>query len=73
VTRAELSDVSRTSRHAVVGVRRFAAVEFDGPGRQVRRVVSMFTDARAAELFAIEAGWSDYAVASASIVASLRE
>jgi hypothetical protein len=72
VTGAELVD-ERSSAHAVIGVRRFAAVEFDGPSRRVRRVVSLFADARTAELFAVEQGWSDYAVAPAAIVVSLRE
>jgi hypothetical protein len=48
VSTAELTDLDRTATHAVIGVRRFAAVEFDGPGRRVRRVVSPFGDARAA-------------------------
>jgi hypothetical protein len=63
----------RTSTHAVVGVRRYAAVEFDGPSRRVRRVVSMFGTARDAELCAIELGWQDYAVGPASIVVGLRD
>lgn len=59
--------------HAVVGLDRYAAVEFDGESRRVRRVASMFPTAKAAELFAIEQGWPDYAVGPASIVVSLRD
>lgn len=57
----------------VVGVDRYAAVEFDGASRRVRRVTSMFPTAKAAELFAIEQGRPDYAVGPASIVVSLRD
>lgn len=63
----------RTSTYAVISVRRFAAVEFDGDGRRVRRVVTMFATAKEAELFAIEQGWPDWAVAPASLVAALRD
>jgi hypothetical protein len=63
----------RTSTHAVISVSRYAAVEFDGASRRVRRVVSMFGTAKAAELCAIELGWQDYAVAPASIVVNLRD
>lgn len=62
-----------TDGAAVVSVRRFALVEFDGPGRRVRRVVTMFASAVTAELFAVEQGLSDFVVAPASILASLRE
>jgi hypothetical protein len=58
---------------AVVGVRRFAVVEFDGRGRRVRRVVTMFASELTAELFAVEHGMVEYAVAPASILVSLRE
>lgn len=58
---------------AVVGIRRFAVVEFDGPGRRVRRVVTMFASAMTAELFAVEQGLTDFAIAPASILVSLRE
>lgn len=58
---------------AVVGVRRFAVVEFDGPGQRVRRVVTMFSSELTAELFAVEHGMAVYAVAPASILVSLRE
>ena len=57
----------------VVSVRRFALVEFEGPGRQVRRVVTMFASAMTAELFAVEQGLTDFAVAPASLLVSLRE
>ena len=74
MTCAELSDRGRASSHAVIGgLRRFAAVEFDGPSRRVRRPVSMFADGRTAELFAVEQGWDDYAVGPAVIVLGLRE
>ncbi len=63
----------RSSTHTVITKRRFAVVLFDGPGRRVRRVVSLFADPRTAELFAVEQGWSEFAVAPASIVTSLRE
>lgn len=56
---------------SVVRVRRFALVEFDGPGRQVRRVVTMFASELTAELFAVEQGVTDYAVAPASLVVPL--
>ena len=56
---------------SVVSVRRFALVEFDGPGRQVRRVVTMFASELTAELFAVEQGVTDYAVAPASLVVPL--
>lgn len=58
---------------AVVSVRRFALVEFEGPGRRVRRVVTMFASPMTAELFAVEQGLTEYAVAPASILVSLRE
>lgn len=58
---------------SVVSVRRFALVEFDGPGRRVRRVVTMFVSAMTAELFAVEQGLTDFVVAPASILVSLRE
>jgi hypothetical protein len=58
---------------SVVSVRRFALVEFDGPGRRVRRVVTMFASAVTAELFAVEQGLPDFVVAPASILVSLRE
>lgn len=58
---------------AVVSVRRFALVEFDGPGRRVRRVVTMFASEMTAELFAVELGLTDFVVAPASILVSLRE
>lgn len=64
---------SPTDGDAVVSVRRFALVEFDGPGRRVRRVVTMFASAVTAELFAVEQGLSDFVVAPASILVSLRE
>lgn len=64
----DLSDAA-----AVVSVRRFALVEFDGPGRRVRRVVTMFASAMTAELFAVEQGVTDFVVAPASILVSLRE
>jgi hypothetical protein len=52
---------------------RFAVVEFAGPGREVRRVVMLFASAQTAELFAVESGWLDYAIAPASNVTALRE
>ena len=58
---------------ALVSVRRFALVEFDGSGRQVRRVVTMFVSATTAELFAVEQGLADFVVAPASVLVSLRE
>lgn len=58
---------------AVVSVRRYALVEFDGPGRRVRRVVTMFASAMTAELFAVELGLTDFVVAPASLLVSLRE
>jgi hypothetical protein len=64
----DLSDAA-----AVVSVRRFALVEFDGRGRRVRRVVTMFTSAMTAELFAVEQGLTDFVVAPASVLVSLRE
>ena len=64
---------SNSSGRPVVNVRRFALVEFDGPGRRVRRVVTMFASAMTAELFAVEQGLTDFAVAPASILVSLRE
>ncbi len=64
---------NRDDGTAVVSVRRFALVEFDGPGRRVRRVVTMFASELTAELFAVEQGLTDYAVAPASILVSLRE
>lgn len=67
--RDEIADDSSV----VVGVRRFAVVEFDGPGRHVRRVVTMFASELTAELFAVEHGMAGYAVAPASILVSLRE
>lgn len=66
-------DATAESTSSVVSVRRFALVEFDGPGRQVRRVVTMFGSELTAELFAVEQGMADYAVAPASILVSLRE
>lgn len=57
----------------VVSVRRFALVEFDGSGRRVRRVVTMFASSVTAELFAVEQGLTDFVVAPASILVSLRE
>lgn len=72
MTPAELPrDSGDTS--AAVNVRRFALVEFDGPGRQVRRVVTMFASVATAELFAVEQGLADFAVAPASVLVSLRE
>lgn len=65
--------MSGADEQAVISVSRYAAVEFDGASRRVRRVASMFPTAKAAELFAIEQGWSDYAVGPASIVVSLRD
>ena len=65
--------VAGVDEHAVISVSRYAAVEFDGPSRRVRRVASMFPTAKDAELFAIEQGWPDYAVGPASIVVSLRD
>lgn len=62
-----------TDEHAVIGIDRYAAVEFDGASRRVRRVASMFPTAKAAELFAIEQGWPDYAVGPASIVVCLQD
>ena len=58
---------------SVVSVRRFALVEFDGPGRQIRRVVTMLASAMTAELFAVENGLTDFAVAPAALLVSLRE
>jgi hypothetical protein len=58
---------------SVVNVRRFALVEFDGPGRRVRRVVTMFASLMSAELFAVEQGLTEFIVAPASILVSLRE
>lgn len=55
----------------VVSVRRFALVEFDGPGRRVRRVVTMFASELTAELFAVEQGTTDYVVAPAALVVPL--
>ena len=52
---------------------RYAAVCFEGAGRQVRRVVTLFDDPHTADLFAIEQGWSDYAVGPASLVLPLRD
>ena len=67
----------RSSTHAVLSAGpRFAVVEFDGSFRgtpPVRRVVTLFGSEQTAELFAVESGWSDYAVAPASIVTALRE
>jgi hypothetical protein len=39
---------------------RFAVLEFAGPGREVRRVVTLFGSASTAELFAVESSWSNY-------------
>lgn len=63
----------RSSTHAVVTSPRFAVVEFEGSSRQVRRVVALFASPQTAELWATEVGWSDYAVAPASIVTALRD
>jgi hypothetical protein len=64
----------RSSTHAVLATSpRFAAVEFDGPSRRVRRVVTLFASPQTAELFAVESGWSDWAVGPASIVTALRD
>jgi len=71
VNRGEAGDLSDAA--PVVSVRRFALVEFDGPGRRVRRVVTMFASAMTAELFAVEQGVTDFVVAPASILVSLRE
>jgi hypothetical protein len=57
----------------VVSVRRFALIEFDGPGRRVRRVVTMFASELTAELFAVEQGVAEYAVAPASVLVSLTD
>jgi len=57
--------------HAAIDVRRLALVVFDGPGRRVRRVIATFADTMAAELFAVEQGWPDFAVAPASLVLPL--
>lgn len=44
----------------------YAAVEFEGPSRRVRRVVTGFTYAYAAELYAEHNGWPDYTVSPAA-------
>jgi hypothetical protein len=63
----------RSSTHAVLSAgARFAVVEI-GPGHKVRRVVTLFGSEQTAELFAVESGWSDFAVAPASIVTALRD
>lgn len=62
-----------TAARPVVSVRRFALVEFNGPGRRVRRVVTTFASEATAELFAVEQGLADYVVAPASVLVSLRE
>lgn len=67
-----LAVAARSSKHVVVSVSRWAAVEFEGASRRVRRVVSMF-DTAAADLFAAEQGWTDYAVGPAALVSRLRE
>lgn len=64
--------VDRSSTHVVVTSPRFAVVEFAGPGREVRRVVALFASAETAELWAVEQGWTAYAVAPAAIVTALR-
>ena len=66
-------DGERSSTHVVVSSPRFAVVKFAGPGRAVRRVVTMFASPETAELWAVEQGWTDYTVASASIVTALRD
>ncbi len=58
---------------AVVRVRSFAVVEFDGPGRRVRRVVTMFASEMTAELFAVEQGMAEYVIAPASVLVSLAD
>ena len=63
----------RSSTHVVVSSPRFAVIEFAGPGRAVRRVVVLFASPETAELWAVEQGWPDYAVAPASIVTALRD
>jgi hypothetical protein len=63
----------RTGTASVVSVRRFALVEFDGPGRQVRRVVTMFASEMTAELFAVEQGIASFAVAPAELLVSLTD
>jgi hypothetical protein len=63
----------RSSTHVVVTAPRFAVVEFAGSHREVRRVVTLFASAETAELWAVEQGWTAYAVAPASIVTALRD
>ena len=63
----------RSSTHTVVtSSPRFAAVEL-GPGREVRRVVTLFATVQTTELFAVESGWATFAVAPASTVTALRD
>lgn len=63
----------RSSTHVEVIARRYAVVEFTGPGREVRRVVSLFASQPTAELWAVEHGWTEYAVAPASVVTALQD
>lgn len=63
----------RSGTHVVITSPRYAVVEFAGPDREVRRVVALFASPETAELWAVESGWTDYAVASASLVTTLRE
>jgi hypothetical protein len=67
------ADGERSSTHVVVTSPRYAVVEFTGPGRAVRQVVTLFASPETAELWAVEQGWSYYAVAPASIVTALRD
>ena len=66
-------DEERSSTHVVVIAPRYAVVEFAGAGREVCRVVTLFASPETAELWAVEQGWTAYAVAPASIVTALRD
>lgn len=62
-------DVIRGRGHSAHAVRRCALVVFADPLRQVvTRVVATFEDAGSAESFAADQGWTDFAIAPASLV-----
>lgn len=47
---------------------RYAAAEFEGDSRRIRRVVTGFVSIPTAELFALEQGWPDFGIGPASMV-----
>jgi hypothetical protein len=59
-----VSDAERAGRPDV----RYAAVEFEGDSRRVRRVVTGFVSLPTAELYAVEQGWPDFAIGPSATV-----